>query len=69
TRGGEDYELLFTVAPALWPHVHAAAAEIGATVIVIGQVLPHRPGEPLIRLRGLDGVEREVSPGAYDHFA
>ena len=69
TRGGEDYELLFTVPPAIWPRVYDGAASVGSTVTVIGEILPHRPGEPLIRLRGLDGVEREVVPGAYDHFA
>lgn len=69
TRGGEDYELLFTVPPATWPRVQEAAASAGSTVTAIGEVIPHRPGEPLIRLRGLDGVEREVPPGAYDHFA
>jgi thiamine-monophosphate kinase len=69
TRGGEDYELLFTVPPAIWPRVRDAAASMGSTVTTIGEILPYRPGEPLIWLRGLDGVEREVVPGAYDHFA
>ncbi|HEY8446037.1 MAG TPA: thiamine-phosphate kinase [Thermomicrobiales bacterium] len=67
-RGGEDYELLFTAPPDVFSRVQAAAADLGNTVTAIGEIVPAGAGEPLLRMRGLDGIEREVRAGAFDHF-
>jgi thiamine-monophosphate kinase len=69
TRGGEDYELLFTAPPDVFAKVATASKEIDATVTVIGEVLARSPERPLLAMRGLDGVDREVAPGAFDHFS
>ena len=69
TRGGEDYELLFTAPPDAFAKIAAAAAEIDATVTAIGEILSRSPERPVLSMRGLDGHEREVVPGAFDHFA
>ena len=68
TRGGEDYELLFTAPPAAFGAIVGAAAATGATVTAIGEILPPAAGSPPFALRGLDGVERPVRVGAFDHF-
>jgi thiamine-monophosphate kinase len=69
TRGGEDYELLFTAPPDVFAKITAAAAAIDATINVIGEILPRSPERPVLTMRGLDGTEREVAAGAFDHFA
>ncbi|MDQ3514065.1 MAG: thiamine-phosphate kinase [Chloroflexota bacterium] len=71
-RGGEDYELLFTMRPDDFPAIEAAAREIGNPVTVIGRIVARSTGEPAdaprLRLRDLDGSWRDVSGGAFDHF-
>ncbi|HEY7033361.1 MAG TPA: thiamine-phosphate kinase [Thermomicrobiales bacterium] len=69
TRGGEDYELLFTAPPDTFAKIAAAAAQIDATVTAIGEIVQRSADRPLLAMRGLDGVEREVAAGAFDHFA
>jgi thiamine-monophosphate kinase len=69
TRGGEDYELLFTAPPDVFAKIATDAKEIDATVTVIGEVLPRSLERPVLAMRGLDGVDHEVMPGAFDHFA
>jgi thiamine-monophosphate kinase len=69
TRGGEDYELLFTAPPDAFGKITAAASAVDATVTAIGENLPRSAGRPVLTMRGLDGVEREIAPGAFDHFA
>lgn len=69
TRGGEDFELLFTAPPDVFAKITTAAAEIDATVTAIGEILPRTAERPLLSMRGLNGVEREVAAGAFDHFA
>ncbi len=65
TSGGEDYELLFTAAPA-----HAAAlarrvtAETGTPVIAIGEIRPAGAG---VRFVDEAGRSLAVRPG-FDHF-
>jgi thiamine-monophosphate kinase len=68
TRGGEDYELLFTAPPEAIPAIRDEAAAIAATITVIGEILPVAPERPVFTQLGLDGVERPVEPGAFDHF-
>ncbi|MGH2531907.1 MAG: thiamine-phosphate kinase [Thermomicrobiales bacterium] len=67
TRGGEDYELLFTAPPESFEAIQAAADEIGSTVTAIGTIVERDEASPL-RMRGLDGVARPVAAGAFDHF-
>jgi thiamine-monophosphate kinase len=68
TRGGEDYELLFTAEPDVFSAIAAVASDLGATVTPIGEIRPSSPDKPLLTMRGLDGAVREVKPGAFDHF-
>lgn len=68
TRGGEDYELLFTVPPERWPDLAAAAEAAGATVTAIGDVQPADPAGPSLLVRGIDGAVSAVVGGAFDHF-
>ena len=72
-RGGEDYELLFTVAPEHFPAIETAAAELGGSVSAIGRIVArpaNAPGDdPRLRLHDLDGRWRDVSGGAFDHFS
>jgi thiamine-monophosphate kinase len=69
TRGGEDYELLFTAPPEAFSAISREAAEIGATVTAIGEVEQASEGSTSLTLRGPDGVDRPVTGGAFDHFA
>ena len=68
TRGGEDYELLFTAAPGAFADIQRGAGDIGATVTAIGDVTRRLADEPLMVMRGVDGVEAPVDAGAFDHF-
>jgi thiamine-monophosphate kinase len=68
TRGGEDYELLFTASPDRFDSIQAAAAKIGSTVTAIGEILPADPEQPQILLQTANG-ERPIRSGAFDHFA
>ncbi len=69
TRGGEDYELLFTLPPELVDDVTADARAIGATITPIGVALPAGDAPGAIAVIDLDGAERTLAPGAFDHFA
>lgn len=64
-RDGEDYELLFAVPPARFDRIVRAAEAIGSTVTAIGRIELASHG---LTLRGLDGSEETVAPGAFDHF-
>jgi thiamine-monophosphate kinase len=68
TRGGEDYELLFTAPPNVLSKIREAAVEIGATVTAIGTIVARLPDEPLVTARGLDGTATPIKLGAFDHF-
>ena len=68
TRGGEDYELLFTAPPEAFAAIHRAADQIGATIAAIGEILSTGPDGSSLVLRGIDGIERPVGGGAFDHF-
>ena len=67
TRGGEDYELLFTAPPERWAVIQEGAANVGSTVTAIGRVGSRNPVGNL-RLRSSDGTVTEVATGAFDHF-
>lgn len=67
-RGGDDYELLATVPPDVLDEVVDAAANVGATLTDIGEVLPRQEGEPLLSLIDEGGDIRPVPAGAFDHF-
>lgn len=68
TRGGEDYELLFTVPPEAFAALRRDADEFGATLTAIGEIAEWRAEEPVLVIRGLGGVEAPVRAGAFDHF-
>lgn len=68
TRGGEDYELLFTCPAELFDDIAAAANDVGSTVSAIGEVVALGAYAPL-RLRLPDGSMSAVLTGAFDHFA
>jgi thiamine-monophosphate kinase len=68
TRGGEDYELLFTAPRERFAEMHAAAATSGSTITAIGEVLAGDPEQPQIVLQTANG-ERPIRSGAFDHFA
>lgn len=67
-RGGEDYELLFTLPPAGFADLVAAASAIDTTVTAIGTILPREDTSPLITMRHPDGRIEAIDPGAFDHF-
>lgn len=65
-HGGEDYELLFTVAPGYEETVQARFAAAGAAPITrIGQITEAASG---LRLRWPDGREEPLSVQSWDHF-
>ena len=63
-RGGDDYELCFSVEPGRLAELAQAVEQGGCPVHCIG-VLEAQPGLREV----LDGVCREAAAGGYDHFA
>lgn len=61
--GGEDYQLLTTIAPARYQA--ALAEEAGVPLTVVGEVVAAEEG---ILLIGADGTSRKLVPGGYNHF-
>lgn len=68
TRGGEDYELLFTAPPSAWEGIAREAARVGGDVSAVGTVAAAADDEPRLDVIGPDGSRQAVSPGAFDHF-
>jgi thiamine-monophosphate kinase len=65
--GGEDYELLLTVAPDRVNDVCAAiTAETGTRVSVVGEITE---GADVRVAAGPDGPEQIMRGGGWDHFA
>ena len=62
--GGDDYELVFTAAPADAGRVAAAAQQAGVAVTRIGAV----EAAAGLRLRDADGATIADRFGAFDHF-
>lgn len=67
-RAGEDFELLVTMPTEVLEAIREPAAEIGATLTEIGEILPAGDIGPELRMIDTDGVERVVPVGAFDHF-
>jgi len=69
TRGGEDYELLFTADAATLDRLRAlcVARDLPAPAIIGAITAPPAAGSP-IRLHRADGHEEAVGGGAFDHF-
>lgn len=63
--GGDDYELCFTVPPALAAEVQADLARLGCGATRIGRIVE---GED-VRVRGGDGAWLAPSRRGWDHFA
>ncbi len=63
-HGGDDYELLFTAAPARHAAVQAAARDTGVPVSCIGRI---EPGHELVVTDGR-GQALAVEHGGFDHF-
>ena len=64
-RGGEDYELLFTVPPARVARLERLRARLGCPITHIGDIVAGRR----VRVRAASGALRAVRAGGYDHFA
>jgi thiamine-monophosphate kinase len=64
-RGGEDYELLFTVPKQRQRRFERLAAKTDFRFTCIGSILPKRTG---LRLRGEAGVARRLPHVSYEHF-
>lgn len=63
--GGDDYEILCTVAPERLADFRAEAAAAGIAVAAIGTVTSG-DGPPRFKMR--DGAERVFAAGAFSHF-
>lgn len=69
TRGGEDFELLFTANPATFHRVCQAFRRAGLPAPYrIGVVLEAGADGPEIKLRQQNGTIETIEPGAYVHF-
>lgn len=69
TRGGEDYELLFTAPPPAWSTIEEAARGLGRSVTAIGEIVPRGKAEATFEVVRLDGSRATTTAGAFDHFA
>lgn len=67
TRGGEDYELLFTMPRERFDDLREALDDCGMTVTEIGFIEPISE-LPELRARTLEGEVVPVTAGAFDHF-
>ena len=70
TRGGEDYELLFTIAPESFALLaqHCLDRDLPLPVAIGRILLPATDVVPIL-LRRADGRDEPVQGGAFDHFA
>jgi thiamine-monophosphate kinase len=66
-RGGEDFELLFTIAPERWDALAGDAASRDITVTRVGTVL-EASSQPELWLVEADGSRQRLAAGAFDHF-
>lgn len=67
-RGGEDYELLFTVPRARWREVVEAANQSGDVVTAIGAISASQGARHTVTVIATDGSRSSALPGAFDHF-
>ncbi len=69
TRGGEDFELLFTANTAAFHRVCRAFRQAGLEQpIRIGEIQEAGANGPELKLRNQDGRVETVEPGAFVHF-
>ncbi len=69
TRGGEDFELLFSASPTVFHRVCRAFRRAGFPEPVrIGEMQVAGANGPEIRLRQQDGRVEPIEPGAFVHF-
>ncbi|MBP9712343.1 MAG: thiamine-phosphate kinase [Sterolibacterium sp.] len=68
--GGDDYELLFTAAPAQHAAIRALSAQLNLPLTCIGQIT-HTETIPAQQLQLLDADGKNITPArrGYDHFA
>lgn len=66
-RGGEDFELLFTIPPDRWDVLAEDAESRDITVTRVGTVLPVDP-HPELFVIATDGSRERLPHGAFDHF-
>jgi thiamine-monophosphate kinase len=66
-RGGEDFELLFTIPPDRWDALAGDADSRGITVTQVGRVLAGT-GSPQLFLIEPGGSREPLALGAFDHF-
>jgi len=64
--GGEDYELLFTVAAGAVHEILVLGSQMGLPLTAVGSI---RAGEPDLWLRDAHGEERLCDARGYDHFS
>ena len=64
-HGGEDYELLFTVAPEKAAEVAALGAELKLSITAIGVI---QKGSGVLSLQDKTGAVRPILVRGYDHF-
>ncbi len=64
--GGEDYELLFTLAEADLPAVLDLGRQLNLPLTPVGVI---QAGEPSLLLREASGAERSCQTRGFDHFA
>jgi len=66
--GGDDYELCFTAPPRRRAAVVAAASRARTPVMLIGNVIPRRSGQPLVQVLDSIGKPLKVAHRGFDHF-
>ena len=66
--GGDDYELVFTAAPAQREALAALSATLGLSLTRIGQVQAWVPGERAMRVLDAQGQDVTASLAGFDHF-
>ena len=66
--GGDDYELVFTAAPAQREALAALSATLGLSLTRIGQVQARVPGERAMRVLDARGHDVTASLAGFDHF-
>jgi thiamine-monophosphate kinase len=66
--GGDDYELVFTAAPADAPRIETASRRLALPMTVIGRIEPACQSTQRVRVTGPDGAPFAVTGTGYRHF-
>lgn len=70
TRGGEDFELLFTAPPDVFDAATALFRRWKQPApVAIGTIQPIKGDGPVLTLRKVDLTRQVIDPGAFDHFS